>query len=401
MMERVVITGAGAISPIGNTFDEVMQGIGTGQKGIGEICCFNTEYFPSRLGAEVKEGSNAFKTGPETDRKEVFIRRAMAELFEKCRWIETYSPLSRILILGAGLDYFDLPNYVSSGNSRNGNWLKYSKNTFKIVESLAARYEIGGGFTVNVTACVASTQALGLSFRMLKNLSRGKIIIGGGFDSMLNHLHYMGFYKLGALSDWRGLPEEACRPFDKQRCGLVLGEGAVVFLLQNAEDVEKKHILAEISGFDSTMDAYMVTDPAPGGEALAKAAINAINEAGITPVEIDCVHLHGTGTLKNEIAEYKAIKLLFPKRFHEIPVFSMKGAIGHLIGACGSMEMIGVIYSLQNQTVPPTVNFKAADPDVPLRIIKDEPLSMEINYILKLNSAFGGQNTALVVKRYA
>lgn len=400
MIGKVVITGAGVVSPIGNNLQEVMKGIETGMRGIGKIGGFNTDFFPSDLGAEVKDNGIAQQWNSDVDRKEVFLKKALSELYNMCNWIQKYSPSSRIMNLGAGLDYFDLPGFVNSLKNGYKDWREYSNNTYKIVESLANEYQIDGGFSVNVTACVASTQAIGLSYRMLRNTSESIIMISGGFDSMLNPLHYMGFYKLGALSNWEGDPGDSCRPFDKKRCGLVLGEGAVVFLLQNGIEADPATILAEITGYSSTMDAYMVTDPDPNGRSLAKAALNAIEEAALSPDDIDCVHLHGTGTIKNELAEYEAMKLIFKDRYKEIPVFSMKGQIGHLIAACGAMEMLGVIYSLQTQSVPVTVNYEEDDPDVHLFVVKDKPLKMDINRVLKLNSAFGGQNTALVISRY-
>ena len=320
-------------------------------------------------------------------------------MFNENKFIQHYPPEDRILNLGTGIDYFDIVSYVDSDDARSGNWDNYCKRSYKAVEQLAARYQIEGGFSVNVAACVASTQAMGLSFRMLQH-TKNKIVITGGFDSMLCHLHFMGFYKLGAFAEWAGEPGEACRPFDKNRSGLVLGEGGIAFVFQREEEADQADILAEVAGYSSTMDAYMVTAPDPEGKTLANAAISAIKEAGITPQDIDCVHLHGTGTPMNAPAESKAMELIFGHRFKEVPVFSLKGQIGHLIGACGAMEMIGVIYSLQNQKVPATVNFNDPDPEVPLRVIKDQPLDLKINFVLKLNSSFGGQNTALVLKKY-
>jgi 3-oxoacyl-[acyl-carrier-protein] synthase II len=144
----------------------------------------------------------------------------------------------------------------------------------------------------------------------------------------------------------------------------------------------------------------MITDPQPEGTALARAALEAIEGAGITPDDIDCAHLHETGTLKNAPAEAKAMQKIFGKRSCEIPVFSLKGQVGHLIGGCGAIEVAAAIHSLRTQTVLPTVNFEEPDDDVPLRVVRDVPLCHKIDYILKLNSAFGGQNAALVLKRY-
>lgn len=399
-MGRVVITGVGAVSPIGNSFKEVMDGIKTGKRGIGRIQSIDTEHFPFNFGAEVKESGTPLRTEPHIDRKEVFAKQALEELFAGRRSILDHLPKNRFMHLGAGHDYLDLIGYVNSQDKTHTKWIEYSMNGYDIVKNLAQVNEIKGGFSANITACVASTQAMGQSFRMLRRLPGGSVFITGGFDSVINHIHYMAFYKLGAISSWEGEPGKACRPFDKNRCGLVLGEGAGIFSLEDAEDVPTGEGLAEIVGYGSSNDAYKVTDPHPEGKSLAMAALNSIKDAGITPRDIDCVHLHGTGTYKNALAEANAMRRIFPECWKQIPVFSMKGQIGHLIGACGALEMIGVIYSLRNQRVPPTVNFDEKDPDVPLRVVKDEPLNMKIDHVLKLNSGFGGQNGAFVVKRY-
>jgi 3-oxoacyl-[acyl-carrier-protein] synthase II len=397
-MNKVVITGAGVVSPLGTGYESFMRGLSGGKNTVGRLHGFDTTGFPLAIGAEI----DSQRVSTEIDKKANFIKAALQELMKRrAAEIAKYDPSQRRLELGAGMDYFDLPGYVQSPAALTGNWRPYSQSTYKLISELAQKYEIAGGFSVNVSACVASSQSLGLGFRQLKYDSKRKIVIAGGFDSMLNHLHYLGFYKLGALANWPGLPAEACRPFDQKRCGLVLGEGAAVYLLQRAKDAAKEHILAEIAGYASTMDAYMVTDPEPDGTYLAEAAQQAIKEAGITPADIDCVHLHGTGTSKNDIAEAAAMKRIFGKSYTNIPVFSLKAQVGHLIAACGALEMLGVIYSLTEQAVPPTINYTHPDTEVPLMVVKDKPLKQKINYVLKLNAAFGGQNTAFVVKRHA
>ena len=398
-MGRVVITGAGVVSPIGNNLEEIMEAIRTGKRGIGNIKSFNTNYLPSSIGAEVKKNGDVFRTESHIDRKEIFVKQAMEELFGKIISIDDYPAQNRSLHLGSGPQYFDFLGYARS-NIQNGFWINPSKTPYNILKELARTYEIKGNFSVNVTTCVAATQAIGLSYRLLKGSLPGNIVFTGGFDSVINPLQHMAFYKLGVQSSWKGEPDHACRPFDKNRCGLVLGEGAAVLALQNAEDVLPGKGLAEIIGYSSTMDAFKVTDPHPEGKYLARSALNAIEEAGIEPNDIDCVHLHGTGTYKNALAESKAMQRIFPNDWKDIPVFSLKGQTGHLIGACGAIEMIGVLYSLRNQQVPPTVNFEEKDPEVPLRVVKERPLNIDIDHILKLNSAFGGQNGAFVVKRY-
>lgn len=399
MTRRVVITGAAAVSPAGCGLPALFDAIGGGTPGIGEIAAFDPGTYPCRLGAEVKDRGELRPTPSSVDRKELFLGEALRRIAGE-RPFRRRDPADRMLHVGVGLDYFDLEGYAESAAAASGDWHPYSRNTLTMARELARRHDIAGELSVNVTACVASSQALGLSFRRLKSLPPGKLAVSGGADSMLNPLHYMGFHKLGALSPWTGRPGEACRPFDRNRCGLVLGEGAALFALQQAGDADGEDVLAEIAGYASTMDAYMVTDPEPSGAPLAEAALRALAEAGLSPGDVDCVHLHGTGTVKNELAETAAMRRVFGDRYRDIPVYSMKGQVGHLIAGCGAMEMIGVLYSIATRSVPPTVNFRDPDPDVPLRVVTGEPLSMDIRNVLKLNAAFGGQNTALAVRRY-
>ncbi|MCW5203555.1 hypothetical protein VU12_11535 [Desulfobulbus sp. US4] len=393
--QRVVITGAGVVSPIGSGLDQFLENLEKGVAGIRNIENFNTQFFPVSTAAEAKKDDSVIRTKLPVDRKDLFIRTAVAELMQG----RTIDPEKTAMHIGTGIDYFDLVSYIGSDDSGQGKWQAYCPHANASIDQLAKKYRIRGGHSTNVSACVASTQAMGLAFRLIRDGEKERIITGG-YDSMLCHLHYMGFYKLGALSDWSGDPAEACRPFDKNRRGLVLGEGAVALMLENAAHADPTKIMAEVAGYSATMDSHMVTEPHPEGKYLAQAALEAIEQAKISPQDIDCVHLHGTGTLKNALSEARALEIIFGQRFKEIPVFSLKGHIGHLIGACGAMEMLGVIYSLQEQQVLPTCNFTTPDPEVPLRVVRNEPLNMAIRYVLKLNSAFGGQNTAFVLKRY-
>lgn len=397
-MNRVFITGIGVNSPIGCTLDEAFQSITNGYKAISTIESFNTSHYPTTYGAEVKEHKQVVKTTSEVDRKGLFIENSMRQLVESNDFLTRYLPQDLMINIGAGIDYFDLESYVNSGDYLHNNWQNHCSRAIDVVKNMAKKYQIEGGDMVNVSACVASTQAIGNSFRILQR-NGDKAIVTGGFDSMLSHLHYMGFYKLGALSSFEGEAENACKPFDKKRCGLVIGEGGISLLLETEKNARKEDVLAEIIGYSSSLDAFQVTDPEPNGLMLAKAAREAIAEAGISPDQIDCVHMHETGTIKNAMAESKALELIFGERFKQIPVYSMKGQFGHLIGACGAMEFLGVIYSLVNQKVPPTVNFETPDPEVPLNVVRGEMLDLKINYILKINAAFGGQNTALVIKK--
>ncbi|MBU1107975.1 MAG: beta-ketoacyl-[acyl-carrier-protein] synthase family protein [Candidatus Riflebacteria bacterium] len=397
-MNRVYITAAAAFAPSGTSIDEIFENIALATSATARIENFNSDYFPVSHGAEIRHAGNVMKTPAGTDRKSFFIEKAVGQVVEASD-LSRYAPEKRHIHLGSGIDYFDVENYVNSGRASSGEWQPYCSHSHLEVLKMAEKYELRGGQSANVAACVASTQAIGLGFRIVRS-DPATMVISGGYDSMLCHLHYLGFYKLGALSDWPGDPSQACRPFDKNRRGLVLGEGAVSFLLESGNNAARERILGEICGYSSTMDAYLVTDPDPGGEQLARAALEAIGEAGITPDQIDCVHLHGTGTHKNAPAEANAMKRIFSDRYKEIPVYSMKGQIGHLIGACGAMELLAVIWSLTKGQVPVTVNYDEPDPEVGLNVVRGKPLDLEIKYVLKLNAAFGGQNTAIVMRRF-
>jgi 3-oxoacyl-[acyl-carrier-protein] synthase II len=391
-MERVVISGIGVVSPIGSNLQEFNEGLISGRKGISEISSFNAEYYPTKLCAEV----GGVTLGPGIDKKEIFLEKAISELLSNNDVFEKYPPENRILSIGSGVDYLDLKGFVNCGDFKN--WIEHTRNCYDLANNISNKRKINGGTHVNVSACVASNQAIGLGYRILTK-KKGKVIIAGGVDSMIDPLGYIGFYKLGALSNWAGNPESSSRPFDKNRCGVVLGEGAAVFQMQNIDETDPDKIQAEIIGYGSSIDAYLITDPQPDGSILAQAAINAIQEAGITENDIDCVHLHGTATPKNGIAEANAMRIIFGERYSDIPVFGLKGQVGHIIGACGVVELVAAVFSLKNQVILPTVNFEDPDPEVPLRVITGQPLEMKITYLLKLNSAFGGQNSAIVLKK--
>ncbi len=391
----VVITAMAPVTPIGTGCEEFSAAMAAGTRGIGVICSFDTKHYPVRLGAEARMNGKVIVSRPQGDRKEIFLELAFEQLQASGRF-DRYAPEERVCLAGAGIDYLRLEDYAEE-KPLDGRWQPYSVNTKLMIDRICGENEIAGSALVNVSACVASSQAIGQGFRRLKNGDR-KIVIAGGVDSMLNPLHYIGFYKLGALSTLSDDPAGSCRPYDLHRQGLVLGEGATFFTLEDASAAEPGTALAEICGYGSSMDAYMITDPRPDGAQLAEAAQRAIDEAGITADDIDCVHTHGTGTLKNDIMECKALERIFGPRYRTVPVFSLKAQVGHLIAACGAAETAAVIDSLTRQVLPATQNFATPDPGIPLNVLR-QPMKMDIEYVLKLNAAFGGQNTALVFRK--
>lgn len=395
MTSRVFLCGAGVVSPIGTTWDEFCQGVLEGRHGSAELSVFDGSLLAVRHAAEARWGGRVVPSAPEDDRKSIFLSMAADELLVSHRGWRKIEADRRWALLGGGIEHFDLPGYTADPNP---DWRIYQSRYREAVDDVCDRHGAQGLRSVNVSACVGATQALGVAFRHVRRDPK-LAILAGGADSMLSPLHYMGFHHLGALSEWKGDPTLACRPFDADRCGIVLGEGAGLTVVQSELTADPSEILAEIAGYGTTLDAHMVTDPDPEGVHLAQAALDAIDDAKIRPEDIDCVHLHGTGTPKNEPAEAAAMRRIFGARASSIPVYSLKGQVGHLVGACGAVETLAAALCLREQVVLPTVNCLRLDTTLGLRVVQGSPLRKPMRYLLKLNAAFGGQNAALVLRR--
>lgn len=395
----IVITGISVQSPLGTSFGECLDTMGRGVACVSDIENFDLDGFPMKAAGEVRSQGEVVRTPHVIDRKIHFLDITLTDVYEQANIPSRFKPSERILNVGCGVDYFNPIAYCQKKTTDREQKRRHAHNhAGGQLKNLAAKYQIDGGCHLFTAACVASTQAIGLSYRMLKH-GIGKIMLTGGTESMTAYHSYAGFHLLGVMASGHESPT-ACKPFDKYRNGTVLGEGAIMITLENAQTALPGTIMAEIVGYGCTMDAYAITAPDPSAIMMAEAIRKALDDAGIAPEQIDCAHLHGTGTARNAIAEYQALRHIFGKGADELPVYSMKGQMGHLIAACGAMEMLGVIYSLRNQVVLPTVNYREKDPEAPLFVVKDKPLSKPIRYILKLNAAFGGQNTALILKKY-
>ena len=394
---RVVITGFGVQSPLGCDFAESQETLARGTRCVGDIRNLDTRGYDIKAAGEIRRGGEPVLTPPGVDRKTEFFRRAMEELDAATGFTARYAPRERMLNLGGGMDYFDMDTLVRIPEF---DFAALHHPMLAGIRAAAARWQMEGGCHIFSSACTASAQAMGLSYRLLKRGWHGAVVSGGS-DAMVSHALYLGFRMLGALSDAHEPSEVLCKPFDAHARGTVLGEASVLLLLEEASRRDpKRPVYGEIVGYGCTMDAWSVTDPAPDGEQAAKAVQAALEDAGLTPDDIDCVHLHGTGTVKSAPAEYNCLLRVFGDRAREIPVYSMKGQTGHSIGACTAVEMLGVAYSLRHQVVLPTLNFETPHPDAPLHVVREKPLPLRIRHILKINSAFGGHNTALVIKKW-
>lgn len=397
----VVITGFGACSPLGCSYAESLQTLREGRPCIDDIQNFPVDGFPYKAAGEIRENGEVVRTPVGVNRIILFLERSLQELSRTTGFTERYTPSRRMLNLGTGIDYFELENCMRAEDiSLSSLTLEgLYHNIRDEIRGVAQRWQFGAGCHLFASACTASAHAIGLSWRLMHR-GLADAVITGGSDSMISPGAYLGFSALGALSSSPEPSSVKCRPCDLYSSGTVLGEASVVMLMEDSRRLDGREALAEIIGYGSSLDAYSVTDPEPTGETAARAIQDALDEAGLRPEQIDCIHLHGTGTVKCAPAEYNALYRVFGERLKEIPAYSMKGQVGHMIGSCTAVEMLGIVYSLQNQVVLPTVNFQTPHPEAPFRMVVGKPLQMPIRHILKINSAFGGHNTALVFKRW-
>ena len=252
-----------------------------------------------------------------------------------------------------------------------------------------------------LTACAASTQAIGEATTMIRH-GDADVIIAGGAHSMIHPLGLTGFNRLTALSTRNDSPETASRPFSATRDGFVLGEGAAVLILESLDSAEKRDakILAEVIGYGSSSDAFRVTDMHEEGRGAIQAINAAIEDAGITIEDVDYINAHGTSTAENDSIETKAIKAVFKDRAKKVPVSSVKSMLGHLIGAAGAAELITCVCAIQNNILPPTMNLHDPDPNLDLDYVPNKPRQVQVNTVINESFGFGGQNNVVIIKRY-
>lgn len=422
--QRVVVTGLGAVTPIGATKDEYWQNLLVGRSGVRHIEFpeQNMAQYRTRIAAPVKDFS-ADEYLPQ-DRKNKYLgkttcfalaasRMAMEDAgFElsplngrfQMRGIE---PHKVGVILGAAAGNMDilereLQRPVSENIPR-----RFSPHALPnhLVSALPATVAMmftcqGVNYVVS-TSCTSSSQAIGNGFRHLQS-GWEDIIIAGGADSGINPTIFAGFMALKAMSTRNEEPEKACRPFDRYRDGFVMGEGAGIVILEKLEHAlaRKAPIYAEITGFGSTSDAYHLTAPDPEGNSLARAMRMALHEAGRDGPGVDYINAHGTATRFNDMAETRALKQVFGRQAYQIPISSTKSMTGHLLGAAGGIEFIATVLTVTNGLIPPTINYEYPDPECDLDYVPDEMREASIESAMSISLGFGGFNCALVISRY-
>ena len=396
MRRRVVVTGMGVVSPIGNSVDEFGRGLFAGASGAGPITLFDPADLPTRIAAEVRWAGPVLR-----DRKITFGLEAARQAVEEGGRPGGKGGVS----LGIGLELFSMDDLAASRRagftppSARSERLSFLQTPSDLcVHLIANRYGLTAPPMTHVSACAAGTDAVGAAFR---RISRGECdwMLAGGTDSMINPLGVGGFCRIGATSTANDWPRQASRPFDRRRDGFVLGEGAGVLLLESLDGARARgaRIHSEILGYGNSFDAHGISEPHPEGRGAWQAMRAALEEGGASPDEVDAINAHGTSTPKNDPVETLAIKRLLGARAAKVPVCATKSMIGHLISAAGAVEAIAAIVCMEEGRVHPTINLEEPDPACDLDYVTEGARPHRQRRVLSNSFGFGGQNASLLL----
>ncbi len=410
MERRVVITGVGAITPIGKNVEESWNGIKEQKCGIDRITLFNPEGFKCTLAGEVKNYDVAeyfeLKQAKRLDRSSQFAIVAAREAFKDSGITVENTDLDRVGIFVssgiAGLKTIQEQCEINTVKGHNRISPMFIPMAIANMPAGNVAIDLGvkGESISIVTACASSTHAIGEAYKTIK-LGGEDAIIAGGAEASICEVGIGGFENMKALSTSEN-KERASIPFDKERSGFIMGEGAGILVLEELEHAKKRgaKIYGEVVGYGATSDAYHITSPAPNGEGAAKAMIRAIKDAKISPEEIDYINAHGTSTHLNDSCETMAIKTALGDASKKVMVSSTKGNTGHLLGAAGGVEAVFCTKALEEGVVPPTINYKEKDEECDLDVVPNEVRSKDLKYVMSNSLGFGGHNASIIIKKY-
>ena len=410
MERRVVITGLGAITPIGNNTEEFWKGIKEGKCGIDEITHFDITDYKVKLAAEVK-GYNAEeyfdrRTAKRMDKFSQYAIVAAREAWNDSKLDKETENMERVgVILGSGIGGLetmqtDIGNLILKGPDRVSPMFIPMSICNMAAGNVAIDLGIKGESISMVTACASGTHCIGESFRMIKN-GYQDVVLAGGTEASITPVGIAGFTNIKALSQATD-KNRASIPFGKERSGFVMGEGGGIVIVEELEHAQKRgaKIYAEIVGYGATSDAYHITSPAPGGEGGARAMKVAMEEAGVKPEDITYINAHGTSTHLNDSCETAAVKAAFGDASKKVMVSSTKGHIGHLLGAAGGVEAVICAKAVEEGFVPATINYKVPDEECDLDIVPNEGRKVDVKYAMSNSLGFGGHNATILLKKY-
>ena len=418
-LRRVVVTGLGAISSLGNGADTLWDSLLAGRSGIRSAENLDPAIINSTIRGDVNDDDvpNRFldtKTLRNTSRFARMAIEAAGEALIDAGLIdgETLEPSSELAgggavigTCGAGVhdDFLNAwESYKERGVRGVPTHLHVSFPHNLAGYGIQARFGMGGPSLTLTTACATGAQAIGEAFEEVRD-GRAPIMIGGATESTHHPMYAAGFAVMRALvSDRNEAPDEASRPFDATRAGFVLGEGAAMLVLEDLEHALNRgaHIYAEVLGFATSNDAYHPIAPLPDGTGGARAMHEALRDAGVNPADVDHINAHAASTPAGDLAESNAIRLVYGERAEQIPVTSVKGALGHCMGASGALETIAAVRSISDQTIPPTLNYHNPDDAIGLDIVHGEPRPATIDVVAKHSFGLGGQNACLILGRF-
>ena len=410
MERRVVITGLGAITPIGNTVNETWNGIKEKRCGIDKISLFDASDFKTSLDAEVKkyDALEYFeaKQAKRLDRSSQFAIIAAREAFKDSGITSQNTDLERVgVFVSSGIGGLTTiqeqceVNLTKGHNRVSPMFIPMAINNMP-AGNIAIELGLKGESISIVSACASSTHAIGEAYKTIK-YGAEDVILAGGTEAAICEVGIAGFENMKALS-YAEDKTRASIPFDKERNGFVMGEGAGILVVEELEHAKRRgaKIYAEIIGYGATSDAYHITSPAPEGEGGARAMKRAIADANIKPEDINYINAHGTSTHLNDSLETKAIKTALGEvASKKVMVSSTKGNTGHLLGAAGGVEAVISIKSMEEQIVPPTINYKEKDEECDLDVVPNEPRSAKLDVVMSNSLGFGGQNASIILKK--
>ncbi|MEN3189915.1 MAG: beta-ketoacyl-ACP synthase II [Atribacterota bacterium] len=411
MINRVVITGLGMVTPIGIGKEKFWESLIKGSCGIDKISYFDTTEYPTKIAAEVKDFDFTTYLSPKEanrmDKNTQFsVVATMLALEDSKLIIAEEDPYLVGVIIGSGIggiSTFEKQHKIlmEKGPRRVSPFFVPMMISNISAGEIAIKIGAKGPNGIITTACASSTHAIGMAFKLLQQ-GDAQIIISGGTEAAISPMALAGFCSMRALSTQNNNPRCASRPFDKKRDGFVMGEGAGILILETLEHAKKRkaNIYAEILGFGMTADAYHITAPSPDGEGASQAMKMALEDAKIKPTQVDYINAHGTSTPLNDKLETLSIKKTFGEHAYNLKVSSNKSMTGHLLGASGGVEAIATALTIKEDLIPPTINYNYPDPDCDLDYVPNKAERKLVKYALSNSFGFGGHNGVLVLGKY-
>ncbi|MBR6638053.1 MAG: beta-ketoacyl-ACP synthase II [Lachnospiraceae bacterium] len=409
MNRRVVVTGMGVISPIGNNLEEFWNALLEGKCGIGPITKFDTTEYKAKLAAEVKDfNARDYMEKAEMLRSDVYAQYGLAsacQAVEDSKIIGTVEPERIGVYYGTGIGGMDTfmtehKKLIEKGTRKVSPYFVPMMIANMASGMIAIRFNCKGAAMPSVTACASGSNAIGEALRAIRHGYLDAVITGGS-EAPINECGVSGFVNMQALSTAEN-PNEASLPFDSRRGGFVIGEGGAALVLEEYEHAVARgaHIYGEVCGYGSTCDAYHITAPHPEAEGGARAMADAMKEAGYTGNETVYVNAHGTGTPLNDVIETSAIKIAFTEeKAKEIYISSTKSMTGHMLGAAGAAEAIACLKAIEEGIIPPTINLLSPDEKCDLNYVPNKPVKVDVDLAFSNSLGFGGHNACLAFRK--